>query len=713
MELKDLFKAKTSFFQKDLTSKSEVIDFLAEHFKTSQIIKSKIEFKKAILAREAQESTVIGDGIAMPHALNSTVLIPTIGFLSLKTPIQWSDENEQPIDLIFMIATSGVNGEEHLTALASLSSYLIDPNLQTKLRTITKFADLQSIFGQPKVAKTKPIVEAKKHYDIVGITACTTGIAHTYMAQEKLLEAAKELGLTCKIETQGRRGTEDRLTHEDIKNAKVIILATDKAIQGLERFNGFEVLQTSAKNAIGHSKELINNFATNDKKQLIKAKKSNEEQAGDISLKKFKDLKGNLLGGVSRMLPFVIAGGIVLGLGFLIDSFTGASGGSLGVTNEFAGLLSGLGKVAMFIMVPVLGGYIAYSIVGPQGLMPGFIAGMIADGSGGFLWGSFSDNNPWAALWSRILPNNIPTTSGFIGAMVGAYAAAFIVFGLSKAMSKMPKSFAGVRDIVFVPVLSLLGIGIVMLGLSIPLGYAMFGIKEGLVWMANKQLIVVVAALIGLMMCIDMGGPINKIAYVIGTLTVGATATSGIYIPFEQAGNTYNLASVFMGASMAGGMIPPLGIALCTVIFRKTWTTKEKDAAKANWLMGAFFITEGAIPFMVSDPKRISATALIGGTLTGTLVGALQIGLGSPHGGVIVFLLLRSFLFEGNLGIAMGIVLFILSIVIGVVTMALLLGFWKRFDIKKGKLVLEEVSIIETKKIIKAKSNKQVNKINV
>ncbi|AUF83743.1 PTS fructose transporter subunit IIABC [Mesoplasma syrphidae] len=701
MELKNLFKAKAAFFKQDLNSKEEVINFLTQQLAEQKIISNEAEFKKLILKREKEDSTGIGDGIGLPHAITEVVKEPTIAFMSLKNPIEWGSLDNKPVDLIFMIATNDEGGGEHLAALSQLSTFLMKAELQKNFRNAKTFSTFIKNFNVEETAKA----DAKSdngYYDVVGITACPTGIAHTYMSAEKLTEYAQELGMTVKIETQGRRGTEDKLTQDEVNNAKVIILAHDKALQGLGRFTGKKVIDTSTKDAIYNGKDLITNFEA--KAVEAKGGSASDDDTGEFSLKKFKDIKGNLLGGVSRMLPFVVAGGIILGLGFLIDSLTGASGGGLGVTNEFAGMLSGIGKTAMMMMVPILGGYIAYSIVGPQGLMPGIIAGLIADGTGGFLWGKYDSQNAWSALWSRVLPGNIPTTSGFIGAMVGAYVAAFIVFGLSKGMAKMPKSFAGVRDIVFVPVLSLIGVAVAMFALSIPLGYTMFGLQEGLKWLANKNLIVLVAALLGMMMCIDMGGPINKIAYVTGTLTVGATATSGIYIPLVQNGIEYNQASVFMAAAMAGGMIPPLGIALCTVLFKKTWTAKERDAAKANWLMGAFFITEGAIPFMVSDPKRISVSALIGGTITGVLVGAFNIGLGAPHGGVVVFPLLRSFLFEGNLGIAMGIVFYIMSVVIGIVVMATILGFWKNNDIKKGKLVVDAAYIIkETKKVVATK----------
>ncbi|QHX35945.1 PTS system, fructose-specific IIABC component [Spiroplasma sp. TIUS-1] len=680
MNLKEFFNSKVSFFNSDLKTKNEVIDFLSQQLADNKFVKDIDEFKKTILKRESQDSTGIGDAIAIPHAITDAVDKSCIAFMSLKNPIDWNSIDGKPVDLVFMIATNDVAGDEHLTAISNLSIILMNSEKQKGIKKAKNFKEFIKNFEE-ETTKKEVVASNDGHFDVVGITACPTGIAHTYLAAEKLNEYAKSLGMTVKIETQGRRGTEDRLTQDDIDNAKVIILAHDKTITGMGRFNGKQAIDTSTKDAIFNGTTLIQEFSA--KAKAIKAS-SNEtgEDDGDFSLKKFKDIKGNLLGGVSRMLPFVVAGGIILGLGFLIDSLAGATGGSLGVTNEFAGMLSAIGKTAMFMMVPILGGYIAYSIVGPQGLMPGIIAGMISDGSGGFLWGKYDgEANAWGALWSRILPGNIPTTSGFIGAMVGGYIAAFIVYGLTIGMRNMSKSFQGVRDIVFIPFLSLVGIAIAMFALSIPLGYTMQGLQDGLKWLVENKLIIIAAGIVGLMMCVDMGGPINKIAYVTGTLTVAGD------ISVIVDGN--NQATVIMAAAMAAGMIPPLGVALCSVLFKSVWTQKERDAAKANWLMGAFFITEGAIPFMVTDPKRISISAMAGGLISGLIVGGLNIGLNAPHGGVVVFPLLKSFLFDGNLGIAMGILFYIFAIVIGVLVMTFILGFWKLADIKNGKLTVD------------------------
>ncbi|AME11005.1 phosphoenolpyruvate-dependent sugar phosphotransferase system, EIIA 2 [Mycoplasma mycoides subsp. mycoides] len=678
MHIKDLFNQNTSFFKQEFKTKTQIIDFLVSKLLEQKIISKKTVVLNAIKTREKLESTAIGDGIAIPHALNEAVLKPTVCFMSLKNPIKWNNNDNQLVDLVFLIVTNDQNGDDHITAIAGLSSKFLDSNVLNKLREIENFDELVEIFNDKKELKEE-LINKNEFFDVVGITACPTGIAHTYLASDKLTEYAKSLNLSIKIETQGRRGIENQLTEQDIKNAKVIILAHDKAIEGMSRFNNHKVIDTSTKDAIYNGKELISNFDTHPKLKEIKNIKADDSNMGELSLKKFKDFKGNLLGGVSRMLPFVVAGGIILGIAFLLDFITGNGNakGDFGTVNKVSGWFAAAGKTAMMMMVPILGGYIAYAIVGPQGLMPGVVAGLLADNTGGFAYGTIGS---WSGLWKRILPDHLPTNSGFIGAMVGGYLAAFIVFGLTIGMQKFKKPFHGVRDIVFIPILSLLGISLTMFVLNIPLGYLLYGIQLGLTYMAKNNLLIILGAIIGLMMCVDMGGPINKIAYVLGTASVSGS--------FGQEAIFTNI----MAASMAGGMIPPLGIALCTVLFKKVWTSKERDAAKANWLMGSFFISEGAIPFMVTDPKRISVSALSGGFVTGLLVGAFKITLPAPHGGIFVFPLLNSELFiQHSVAKGMGIALFILAILIGTLVMTLILGFWKKVDINKGRLQLVQV----------------------
>ncbi|AVN64924.1 PTS fructose transporter subunit IIABC [Mesoplasma florum] len=685
MELKDLFKSKVSVFKADLKTKEEVINFLVDKLSSEKMIANKKTFKDAILKRESEASTGMGDGIGIPHAINNTVKEPCIAFVSLKSPIDWQSLDNKPVDLIFMIATNDEKGEAHLGALADLSKFLMKPEFQEALRKAKVFKDLSKAFDNK--VETKKVEAKNGKYDVIGITACPTGIAHTYLAEEKLIEYATELGLSVKIETQGRRGTENKLTQEDVDNAKVIILAHDKNLQGMGRFGGKQVIDTTTKDAIFNGKQLIEEFGKTEKTTIAKAVSSKDDEASDdFSLKKFAQVKGNLLAGVSRMLPFVVAGGIILGIGFLIDfaAGNGDAGENFGTVNEVAGWFSAIGKTSMMMMVPILAAYISYTIVGPQGLMPGFVAGLLADGTGGFAYAK--EPAGWSGLWSKLFPLNdkgetiIPMQSGFIGAMVGAYIAALIVFGLTLGFKNFKKSFHGVRDIVLIPVLSLLGISFSMFILNIPLGYTMYGIQKFLEILINHKLLVLVGAIIGFMMCVDMGGPVNKIAYVTGTLTVSGTLGEG-----------NPLATVIMASAMAAGMVPPLGIALCTLMFRNAWSQKEKDSAKANWLMGAFFISEGAIPFMITDPKRIVVSAMTGGTITGLIVGACKITLGAPHGGIAVFPLLKSGLvsnMNSGLGIGLGVGLYILAIVVGTLVMATILGFWKTYDIKKGKLVI-------------------------
>lgn len=691
-----MFRPETSFFDVELGSKTEVLAFLAQKFKQAEIVADYDQFLQALQDREAQDSTGMGDGIAIPHALNPTVKKATLGFLRLKTPLDWQSLDDKPVDLIFLIATNGVDGNEHLTALSSLSSYLVKPEYQEKFRLVKNFAELEAILTE-KETTTKPESKQTKSaggYDIVGITACPTGIAHTYLAQEKILETAKQLNLTAKIETQGRRGIEDRLTADDIKNAKMIILAHDKELEGLDRFNDLEVIDTSTQDVIYHTKEIIENYATKPKK-VIKARKNGDStNSGEMDLKKFKDFKGVLLAGVSRMLPFVVAGGIILGLAFLID-FIAAGGnpdpanmGNFGTLNKGAGWFAAVGKIAMDMMVPVFAAYVAYALVGSQGLMPGMVGGLLANNSA-FAYGQGKVG--WVNLWGRLLPDQVAThsNSGFIGGIAAAFVAGLLVFGLTKGFANFRKGFMGVRDIVLIPLLSLLGVGVAMFALNIPLGYFMYGVQWLLQKMAEKNLLVLVGLFLGIMVCVDMGGPINKIAYVVGTLSITLTSAGGFANIDSDTGNMTT--APIMSAVMLSGMMPPLAIAFSTLVFRKAWTEKQRDAAKANWVMGLSFVTEGAIPFMIDDYKRVNVSSMIGGGIIGILATVLKIGIPAPHGGIFVSPLATSDLFSDQAAAKVfGIVMYILLPFFGMMIAGSIMGAWRSHDIKRGKLTLPQ-----------------------
>ncbi|WP_339021647.1 fructose-specific PTS transporter subunit EIIC [Spiroplasma endosymbiont of Atherix ibis] len=713
MELKDLFSKQISFFNVDLNSKDEVIEFLSNKLQEEKYIKSVEEFKTAVYKRESEGSTGVGDGIAIPHVLNPTVQKSAIAFAKLKNKVDWQSLDDQPADLVFMIMTNGKDGNEHLTALADLSGFLMKADVQEKLRSAKSIKDVQSALTKEEKKVEK--VAKPGSYDVIGITACPTGIAHTYMAQEKLEEYAKAKGLTVKIETQGRRGIENKLTQEDIDNAKVIILAHDKALEGLSRLNGKKVIDTHTKDAIFKGDQLIEKYQKGEGLTEVKAA-SDSSEVSEFTMRKFLDVKGNLLGGISRMLPFVVAGGIILGIAFLIDfaAGNGEAGGNFGTINKAAGWFAAIGKTSMSMMVPILGAFIAFSIVGSQGLMPGMIAGLFSSNIMGFAYSG--DETGWNGLWGRLLPSSLKgTESGFIGAIVGGYLAALLVVGWSKAMAKFPKGLQGARDIVFIPVISLLSIALTMFVINIPLGFVMGGISLGIQKLAELNLLWLVSILIGFMMCVDMGGPINKIAYSLGNLAVGGKLVTDI------SSQGYSDQTIIMASAMLAGMLPPIMIAMSTVIFPKAWTAKDRDTAKANWLMGACFVSEGAIPFMVKDPKRVAISAMLGGALIGGLVGAVKIKLLASHGGIFVFPLLSSSYLENSAtmtggSIALGDGGAILILLGASFLSAMLLGIWRTADIKNGKLTLDSTNGVKEAilaKIDALKANKKIQNKDV
>jgi PTS system fructose-specific IIC component len=690
MELNKMFNANTVLLDLAASDQDELFSLVAQKLLDLKLIKNTTTFIAEVKKREATESTAMGDGIAIPHILNPVVNEARIVFVRTQQAIDWKSPDEKPVDLIFFIITSGKDSDEHLSALGELAGVLMQQENIAQLKAAKKPAEVINVF-KAKKAEQKA-TSTNTTYDVVGITACPTGIAHTYLAQEKIIQYAKELGLTAKVETQGRRGTEDKLSQAEIDNAKVIFLAHDKSLTGMGRFNNKKVIDTGTKNAIFKGKEILQD-ALNGVGVTEIHSNAKDDSDSELSLKKFKDIKGNLLAGVSRMLPFVVAGGIVLGIAFLIDFAAGSKGGpTFGTQNAAAGWFAALGKLSMQMMIPILGGYIAYSIVGPQGLMPGIIAGLTSSNIMSF---SYAKDGDWANLWGKLLPFE-SHESGFIGAIFGAYLAALIVFGWTKALAKLPKGLSGARDIVFVPLLSILSTGVAMFVINIPIGYLMMELSNGISWLANHDLILLVSALFGIMMCFDMGGPINKIAYTLGTLAVGGQLIKG---PggHDATGALLGQQQILMAASLLAGMLPPLMIAICTVIFPRSWTAKDRDAAKVNWIMGACFVTEGAIPFMIKDPKRISASAMVGGLIIGLTVGLLKVSIGAPHGGIFVFALIKTGINNANydltgtsigLGITFALAILLLSSLIS----AVILGFWRMADIKKGILVLDETN---------------------
>ncbi|WP_368486078.1 fructose-specific PTS transporter subunit EIIC [Spiroplasma sp. DGKH1] len=672
MTIANYFHETTTIIKGTVKTKTAVFEELSALLVKNNIVTNQQQLLQDLEKREKEGVTGVGDGIAIPHCSSSAVNQPTIAIMTLATEIDWQSLDNKPVDLIFMIVTPAQGGKEHIQALSQLAMFLTNKDTIKQLRRATSYQELINAF-QTKEAPEADKLAPNQHYDVIGITACPTGIAHTYMAKEKLEEAAKAMGYTVKIETQGRSGPESVLTPEDIANAKIIIFAADKAVTNLGRFANKEVLEVGTKDAIYDGQAVIKRYLNHDRLTTIKNKGASDE-VGEISLKQFKYVSRNLLGGVSRMLPFVVAGGIILGIGFLLDS--GYTGGAFGTNRPIARWFSGLGKIAFAMMIPILGAYVAYSIVGPQGLLPGMIAGLAATAPE-MLYSPGQDPTKWVNEWGSLLPSGLQYNSGFIGALVGGYAAAFIVYGLTVIFKKIPQSLRGVKDIVFIPVLSVLAIGVVMFALNIPLGYFAYGLKLGVTKLNEYNVSVIVGLILGFMMCVDLGGPVNKVAYTLGTLSINPDV--------GQSGFVYE--PTIMGSVMAAGMVPPLAIACSCLVFKKVWTPKDREASRANWFLALCFITEGAIPYAAKDPKRVLPAMMVGGAITGAVTMAFQVSLSAPHGGIFVFALLRSNLFSGTgLQIGMGIVFYLLAIILGAIASTCVLSFWRMHDIKKGKL---------------------------
>lgn len=691
MALNDYYNETITFIKDNCTTKQQVFDKLANALVESKVTNDKDRLIQDLKERESIGSTAMSDGIAIPHCASKTVKKPTITIMTLKQPINWEtdDVNGKAVDLIFMITTPLKTKQQHLQVLAQLAGFLADKEVIEKIRNANDFTDIDQIFSETNL-KQETTIDRGENYDVVAITACSTGIAHTYMAKEKIEEAALNMGYSVKVETRGRSGGENILTDKDIANAKVIILAVDKKIVGMNKFKGYKYLETSTKDVIYNGEKVIEDYLQGKRLTLCSIKKGSNDEVAELTLKNFKDVTKNLLGGVSRMLPFVVAGGIILGIGFLLDS--GNNGGNFGVTRSSAAWFSGLGKTIFAMVVPILGAYVCYSIVGPQGLLPGMTCGLIANVPEILYDSGNKTGAGWSNVWGRIFPSIPNFNSGFFGALVGSYIIAFFIYGCQKGFSRFYKSFRGVRDIVLIPVLSALAAGALMFVLNIPLGYLNKGFGLLLEKTANYNLNALIGIIIGIMMAVDMGGPINKAAYVFSTLTIDASQTT-----YESIRST-NGGTVFMAASMLAGMVPPLALAISTRLFGKAWSKKDKETGNTNWFLSACFITEGAIPYAAADPKRVVPSIMVGSALTGAIVSAFGITLAAPHGGIFVFPLLRiqdngsNWINITNQGWSISLAIFIslIAVLIGAFVSAIMLGFWRMKGIKSDKLILNK-----------------------
>lgn len=645
MRIIDLLKPEAITLGLDISSKDDAINALIGLHAAAGNLKDKDAYKAAILAREKQGSTAIGDGIAVPHAKTSAVKAPALAAITVKNGVDYGAPDGKPSDLLFMIAATE-DGDVHLEILSRLMVMLMDPDFTAKLRAAKSVDEfLQTIDAQEKIKypdeEVKPAEkEAPKGYRILGVTACPTGIAHTYMAAEALEKKAEEMGYSIKVETDGSGGAKNVLTKKEIEECDGIIVAADKNVE-MARFDGKKVLKTSVSSGINKPGELIQRVV-DGKVPVYHSDGSEEPDSSEYSEEKEsfgRKIYKHLMNGVSHMLPFVVGGGVLIALGFLIDTIAGNAnvGGTFGFTNPVASAVFWIGKAAFSFMLPILAGYIAQSIADRPGLLPGIVGGLFA--ANGFTFKAFIANQG--------LVGDDKAVSGFLGALLAGFIAGILVNGLKKAFSWLPKSMDGIKPVFIYPLLGTLLIGVVMCVLNPVVGVVNIALSNGLSSLGETSR-VLLSIVLAAMMATDMGGPFNKAAYVFGTAAIAD-------------GNTWIMAAV-----MIGGMVPPIAIALATTFFKNRWTKEELKSGPVNYLMGLCFITEGAIPYAASDPLRVIPSCMVGSAVAGLITSLFGCACPAPHGGIFTFIVV-----DHPFG-------YIIALVAGSIVGALMLGLLKK-----------------------------------
>lgn len=649
MKIQDLLRKDVMLLDLQATEKKAVIEEMIQSLVDHGYVTDFEAFKEGILAREALTSTGLGDGIAMPHSKNTAVKEATVLFAKSNKGVDYESLDGQPTDLFFMIAAPEGANDTHLAALAELSQYLMKDGFADKLRQVTSPDQVIELFDQASETAEEPAVvePANEGGDfLVAVTACTTGIAHTYMAQEALQKVAAEMGVGIKVETNGASGVGNKLTAEDIKKAKAVIIAADKAVE-MNRFDGKPLINRPVADGIRKTEELIN-LALSGNAEVYKA--ANGGGAAESSNEKLS-LGGafykHLMSGVSQMLPFVIGGGIMIAIAFLLDQILGVPKdqlSNLGSYHEIAAQFKAIGGAAFGFMLPVLAGYIAYSIAEKPGLVSGFVAGAIASSGASFGGVAYAEGG------QKTL-DLVGVSSGFLGALVGGFLAGGIILLLRKLLAGLPRSLEGIRSILLLPLLGVLVTGFVMLAVNIPMSAINTALNDFLASLSGSSA-VLLGLLVGGMMAVDMGGPVNKAAYVFGTSTLASTVSTG--------------GSPVMAAVMAAGMVPPLAVFIATLLFKHKFTEEERDSGLTNIVMGLSFITEGAIPFGAADPARAIPSFIVGSALTGALVGLSGIKLMAPHGGIFV------------IGLTNNPILYLVYVLIGAVVSGIIFGYLRK-----------------------------------
>ena len=655
MQITDLLKPQSVLLNADPVTKADAIYTLGELMEKGGNLIDKGEYLAAVFAREESGSTGLGDGIATPHAKSAGVKEAGLAAMVVPHGVDFEALDGQPSRLFFMIAAPEGAADTHVEVLSQLAMMVIDPDFKEALiaaPTVERFLELvtakeqgnfdPSVEGFIKTAEpqaeeakvadastaavaagTAAAVEKdpvdNPHYDVLAVTGCPTGIAHTYMAAESLERKAKEMGISLKVEKNGASGVKDALTAEEIAHAKCIIVASDRQVE-MARFNGKPMIQTKVANGINKAEELLTEAmaGTAAVYQASAADREAAEIASSASDSVGRQIYKHLMNGVSHMLPFVIGGGILIALAFLFDTLDPVNPKNFGSGNPLSAFLMQIGGASFGFMLPVLAGYIAMSIADRPGLVAGFVGGLLANQGG----------------------------SGFLGALIAGFAAGYLVLLVKKLVSGLPQALEGTKPVLFYPVLGVLFIGLaITFVINPPVSALNHWLMDSLQSMGTTSRLLL-GLIFGAMMSVDMGGPVNKAAYVIGT---GALATGEYGI---------------MAAVMAGGMVPPLAIALCTTFFPSRFTEAERKSGITNYIMGLSFITEGAIPFAAADPVRVLPACIIGAGTAGALSMFFECTLRAPHGGIFVVPTIGNpLLYLASIAIGSVVACFILALV--------------------------------------------------
>lgn len=617
MQINDVLRKDLMIMELQSTTKEEVINEMIEKLAEKNVINDSETFKTGIMNRESQTSTGLGNGIAMPHSKNKAVKDAAVLFAKSSRGVEYEALDNEPVELFFMIAAPEGGNNVHLEVLASLSRKLIDDEVVSKLKSVQTPEEVQALFEEnEEEVSVREETEKADSIDkpfVVAVTACPTGIAHTYMAEDALKKKAAEMGVEIRVETNGTDGAKNKLTKDEIRRASGVIVAADKKVD-MARFDGKAVLQRPVSEGINKSEELISR-AVAGKAPIFSADGASvsEDDQDNESASLWQSIYKDLMNGISHMLPFVVGGGILLALSFLFES-------QLGEDSILFTSLNTIGGSAFEFLIPILAGYIAYSIADRPGLLPGMAGGFLA----------------------------VQSDAGFLGGLVAGFLAGYVMLGVKKLLRNVPRTFEGLKSILLYPVLGLLATGLLMFFLVGPffavINNAMLGFLENL----GTGNAVVLGAVLGGMMAVDMGGPVNKAAY---AFSIGI---------FTDTGN-----GSLMAAVMVGGMIPPLAIALATLLFKSKFTDLEQKSGLSNIVLGISFITEGAIPFAAADPLRVIGSSIVGSAIAGGLTQLWNVSIPAPHGGVFV------------IGIGENRMMFVVALLIGSLISATLLGLWK------------------------------------